>query len=131
MKIENKSTYYSMIVYWCKTGRSYGLMGRVFNFSRSFYADDYNVERSKESIKKEFEKRGPAEIKETCYLVGVIDRWLWNPDELEKLRDAIDKIRKGEVFKEESIEADRLDGLESRIKALQDFVKQETENIKQ
>ena len=84
----------------------------------------------KRVLRKSSKKGWPAEIKETCYLVGVIDRWLWNPDELEKLRDAIDKIRKGEVFKEESIEADRLDGLESRIKALQDFVKQETENIR-
>lgn len=130
VKIEDESTYYSMIVYWCKTGRSYGLMGKVFNISRSFYADDYNVEQSKEGIRKEFVEKGEAEIKEACYLVGVIDRWLWNPDELEKLRDAIDKIRKSEVFKEESIEADRLDDIESRIKALQEFVEQETKNIK-
>lgn len=130
VKIENESTYYSMIVYWCKTGRDYGLMGRGFDISRSFYADDYNVEQSKESIKKEFEEKGLEEIKEACYLVGVIDRWLWNPDELEKLRDAIGKIRKDEVFKKESTEADRLDGIESRIKALQGFVKQETKNAK-
>ncbi len=130
VKIENESTYYSMIVYWCKTGRSYGLMGRVFNISRSFYADDYNVEQSKESVKKKYEEKGLAEIKEACYLVGVIDRWLWNPDELKKLRDAIDKIRKDKVFKEENNEAYRLDDLESHIKALQDFVKQETKNAK-
>ena len=129
-KIEDKSTYYSMIAYWCKTGRSYGLMGRVFSISHSFRADDYDVEQSKEGIKKEFEEKELAEIKEACYLVGVIDRWLWNPDELKKLRDAVSKIRKDKVFEEESIEASRLDNLESHIKALQEFVKQETKYVK-
>lgn len=125
-----KDTYCSMIMSWCINGRNYGESGRAQVFNNDI--DIRNIDTWEKELNYKMEEKRRDETMEAAFLVGCVDKWLWNPKECEKILKGIDAVEAEEVFQANSTEYIRLMQLRQRFSQMLEFIgNEEKKTIKE
>ena len=126
-----KTFYYSMIKSWCENERNFGLCGRLKTFVNDGTISMRDNKQSRNELNRKIQESDEKEFTETAYLVGVFNRWLWNPEECKKILKEIKTIRDERIFDSDTTKRHRLDRLEwcfNRMLKLIDDEKRESKS---
>jgi hypothetical protein len=112
---EGEDSTHGMIRSHVSTGRNFGLASGV---ATGYWIDDEDTRM--EDYRAEFQKQD----EETVYILGLLFRWLYNPEETQKVLDQIKIIEGEDLFEANSIEARRLESLKLRFEKIQSYIAQ-------
>lgn len=126
---QDKNNYYSMVRSWCEYERNYGLMGRTESFSIGVWKKSLDDKGVMQELNRKSAEINEKRYAETAYMVGFINRWLWNPNECKKFLEEIKNIKNENIFKIDTVEYSRLETLEWRFNQMLDFIKKEGQTL--